>query len=114
MASDSEPVRDVAHIGSVELLTPRPERSLEYFRDVLGMEVVHRDGRSVYLRGYGDYAASTLKLSAAADAGVGVIPPMLPALRWQASQASALATSRYVPRTPSSHRSSSRLIPACA
>jgi len=48
------------------------------------------------------------------DAGVDVMPPILPAMRWQAYQTSALATSRYVPRTPSSHRFSSRLIPACA
>lgn len=68
-----EPVRDVAHLGRVELLTPRLEASLGYFRDVLGMEVVHRDDGSVFLRGYGDYAAATLKLTAAADAGVGTI-----------------------------------------
>ena len=60
-------------VGRVELLTPQPDRSLWYFRDVLGMEVVHREGQSVYLRGYGDYAAATLKLTEARDAGVGAI-----------------------------------------
>jgi len=68
-----EPLHDIAHLGSVELLTPRPERSLWYFRDVLGMTVVHEAGDSVYLRGYGDYATSTLKLTAARTAGVGCI-----------------------------------------
>jgi catechol 2,3-dioxygenase len=69
----TEPIRDIAHLGSVELLTPKPERTLWYFRDVLGMEVVHAAGSSVYLRGYGDYAASTLKLTEAGQPGVGCI-----------------------------------------
>ena len=37
-----EPMHDIAHLGSVELLTPEPAKSLWYFRDLLGMEVVHR------------------------------------------------------------------------
>src|SRR5690554_447737 len=73
MTERGEPIHDVAHLGSVELLTPAPERSLWYFRDLLGMEPVHVSGPSVYLRGYGDYATSTLKLTAAADAGVGCV-----------------------------------------
>src|SRR5690606_20124535 len=67
MTERGEPIHDVAHLGSVELLTPAPERSLWYFRDLLGMEPVHESGPSAYLRGYGDYATSTLKLTAAAD-----------------------------------------------
>ncbi|MFT5440141.1 MAG: catechol 2,3-dioxygenase [Alphaproteobacteria bacterium] len=66
-----EPIRDIAHLGHVELLTPKPEESLWYFRDLLGMEIAHREARSVYLRGYGDYAAATLKLTEAAQAGIG-------------------------------------------
>jgi len=73
MNDDREPIRDVAHLGRVELLTPEPERSLWYFHDLLGMEAVHREGASVYLRGYGDYAASTLKLTEAAKPGVACV-----------------------------------------
>ena len=69
----SEPLQDIAHLGSVELYTPRPDKTLWYFRDLLGMEPVHESGGSVYLRGYGDYATSTLKITAAKDAGVGVV-----------------------------------------
>jgi catechol 2,3-dioxygenase len=69
--SMSEPIQDVAHVGHVELLTPDPEASLTYFRDVLGMTEAHRKGDSVYLRGYGDWELACLKLTAAADAGVG-------------------------------------------
>lgn len=73
MAASTEPLRDISHLGHIELLTPRPEASLSYFHDLLGMEVVHSEGRSVYLRGWGDYAASTLKLTASKQAGVGRI-----------------------------------------
>jgi catechol 2,3-dioxygenase len=67
------PIQDVAHLGCVELLTPHLARSRWYFRDVLGMEIVHAAGASVYLRAYGDYAASTLKLTEAKAPGVGCI-----------------------------------------
>jgi catechol 2,3-dioxygenase len=69
----TEPIQDIAHIGTVELLTPSADRSLWFFRDVLGMEAVHTAGDSVYLRGYGDYATSTLKITSAPNAGVGTI-----------------------------------------
>jgi len=71
MASAREPIRDIAHLGHVELLTPKPAESLWYFTELLGMAVVHREGPSVYLRGYGDDAATTLKLTEAPAAGVG-------------------------------------------
>ena len=37
----AEPIHDIAHLGSVELFTPKPDKSLWYFRDLLGMEPVH-------------------------------------------------------------------------
>lgn len=74
---------DIAHLGAVELLTPKLEKSTWYFRDVLGMELVHAKGESVYLRGYGDYAASTVKLTQAKSAGVGCIS-------WRAASPEAL------------------------
>lgn len=70
---ERESIREVAHLGCVELLTPTPERSLWYFGDLLGMQVVHRGPSAVYMRGYGDYAASTLKLTESAQPGVGCI-----------------------------------------
>lgn len=75
---------DVAHLGALELLTPRPDKSLWFFRDVLGMEVVHRHAASVHLRGYGDHAASTLTLTEAARPGIGRI-------YWRASSPEAAA-----------------------
>lgn len=68
-----DPIRDVAHLGHFELLTPKPSESLGYFQDLLGMVVVHKEKQSVFLRGYGDYARSTLKLTEAKTPGVGAI-----------------------------------------
>lgn len=73
MSSQADPVRDIAHLGAVELMTPKLEESVWYFRDLLGMEVVHEAGPSVYLRGYGDYALAPLKLTAAGKPGVGCV-----------------------------------------
>ncbi len=78
-----EPIHDIAHLGHVELLTPKFEKSLWYFRDVLGMTVVHEQANSVYLRAWGDYATTTLKLTAAATNGVGTIA-------WRAMSPAAL------------------------
>ena len=70
MPASHEPIQDIAHLGHVELLTPKPEESLWYFADILGMEAVHREGQSVYLRGFGDHATTTLKLTEAPLPGV--------------------------------------------
>jgi catechol 2,3-dioxygenase len=61
---------DIAHLGPAELLTPKPAESLALFHDVLGMEVEHEEGRSVYLRGWGDYQPYSLKLTEAPAAGL--------------------------------------------
>src|SRR5690606_30493067 len=53
------PVFQLAH---VELYTPKPEQSLWFFRDFLGMEPVATEGQSVYLRGYEDWYTYSLKL----------------------------------------------------
>lgn len=70
-AESGEPLREIAHLGHIELLTPKPEASLGFFTGLLGMAVVHREGRSVYLRAYGDFAATSLKLTEAAQPGLG-------------------------------------------
>jgi len=47
MATAAEPVLDIAHLGHVELLTPKPEESLNFFVNVLGMTESGRKGDSV-------------------------------------------------------------------
>jgi catechol 2,3-dioxygenase len=69
--SEQEPVRDLAHLGHLEMYTPKPEESLRFFVDVMGMSESGRAGDSVYLRGWDDYEFHTLKLTAHRTAGVG-------------------------------------------
>ncbi|HWK68187.1 MAG TPA: catechol 2,3-dioxygenase [Rhizobiaceae bacterium] len=66
-----EPCFDVAHLGHVELLTNRPEESLDFFVDVYGLTESGRDDRSVYLRGWDDYEFHTLKLTRSDTTGMG-------------------------------------------
>src|SRR5512136_877136 len=69
--SIEEPIYDLAHLAHVELLTPKPDESLRFFVDVMGMTESGRQGDSVYLRGWDDYECHTLKLTAAAKPGLG-------------------------------------------
>ncbi len=62
---------DLAHLAHVELLTPKPDESLRFFVDVMGMTESGRRGQSVYLRGWDDYEHHTLKLTEAKVAGMG-------------------------------------------
>lgn len=64
-------VRDVAHLGHVELLTPKIEDSLNFFTNILGMEEVKREKQSVYLRAWNDYELYSLKLTEDKKAGLG-------------------------------------------
>jgi catechol 2,3-dioxygenase len=66
----SEPIYDLAHLGHLELLTPKPEESLRFFTGVLGMTESARQGDSVYLRGWDDYEHHTLKLTASKTSGM--------------------------------------------
>ena len=59
-----EPIFDLAHLGHMELLTPKPDASLKFFVDVMGMTVSGQKGDSVYLRGWDDYERYSLKLTA--------------------------------------------------
>jgi len=68
---DEEPVMDVAHLGHLELLTPKPEESLRFFVDVMGMTESGRKGDSVYLRAWDDYEQFSLQLTAARTAALG-------------------------------------------
>src|SRR5580704_6037960 len=66
-----EPLMDVAHLGHLELLTPKPEESLRFFIDVMGMTESGRKGNSVYLRAYDDYERYSLQLTASHTSGLG-------------------------------------------
>jgi len=66
-----EPIMDVAHLGHVELLTPKPEASVRFFAEVMGMTISGRRGDSVFLRGWDDYERFSLQVTAAKTSGLG-------------------------------------------
>src|ERR1700755_592474 len=65
-----EPILYLAHLGHMELLTPKPEASLKFFVDVMGMTVSGQKGESVYLRGWDDYERYSLKLTGSNTSGM--------------------------------------------
>ena len=71
MTNQNEPMHDIAHLAHVELLTPKPEESLSFFVDVMGMTENGRQGDSVYLRGWDDYEHHSLQLTASRTSGLG-------------------------------------------
>lgn len=66
-----EPNFDVAQLAHVELLSPKPQESLDFFTEILGMQVTHQEGQSVYLRAYEDVYKNTLKITESKEAGLG-------------------------------------------
>jgi catechol 2,3-dioxygenase len=66
-----EPIMDIAHLGHVELLTPKPDQSLRFFTDVMGMTVSAQKGDSVFLRGWDDYERFSLHITASHTSGLG-------------------------------------------
>ena len=67
---NSEPCFDIAHLGHVEMLTNKPQESLDFFVNILGLTESGREGDSVYLRAYDDYEFHSLKLTASNATGV--------------------------------------------
>ncbi|MGW2824284.1 VOC family protein [Streptomyces sp. NPDC001443] len=68
--SEYDPGPQVAYAGSINLGTPDLERSLWFFRDVLGMEVVAQHGGVAYLRGYQELVHHSLVLTQQDEAKV--------------------------------------------
>jgi len=64
---------DIAHLGHVELLTPRPAESAWFFEAVMGMEREAQEDGSVFFRGFGDYERYCLKLTESPRSGLGHI-----------------------------------------
>ena len=66
-----EPIYDIAHLGHVEVLTPKFDASLKFFIEVMGMTQSGAKGDSAYLRGWDDYERYSLKLTASKTSGMG-------------------------------------------
>jgi catechol 2,3-dioxygenase len=79
----SLPAPLVAQLAHLEILTPRLEESLWFFRDIIGLEESARQGQSVYLRAYEDFYHHTLRLTEAGGPGFGHVA-------WRAASEEAL------------------------
>lgn len=63
--------RDIAHIGPVEMFTPRLEATRDFFVNQMALREVHRDEGSIYLHAWDDYQRYTLRIIQREDAGIG-------------------------------------------
>ena len=63
--------QDIAHLGHVEIFTPKLDESVRFFTTTMGLHESGRTGNSVYLRAWGDYARHTLQLTASSTSGLG-------------------------------------------
>ncbi|ACY19585.1 Catechol 2,3-dioxygenase [Gordonia bronchialis DSM 43247] len=73
---------DIAHLARVELFSPKPQETEEFFTKFLGLRVTKREGQSVYLRAFEDPYQWSLKVTEAPEAGMGHA-----ALRTQSAEA---------------------------
>ncbi|WP_420594563.1 catechol 2,3-dioxygenase [Deinococcus sp.] len=78
-----EPIFDVHQLAHVEILSPKPDETVRFFKDLLGMQESARSGQSVYLRAYEDWYHHTLKVTEAKKPGLGH-------LAWRTSSQAAL------------------------
>ena len=77
-----EPMFDIAQLAHIEIYSPKLEESVAFFKDILGMDESHREGKSVYMRAYEDHYHNTLIITEHHEAGLGHI-----ALRTTSEQA---------------------------
>lgn len=89
------PLHEIAHLAHVDLRTPVPEESLEFFTRYLGLTENGSAGDSVFLRAWDDYENATIKLTAHTTSGVG---------RTNVRAASPEALSRVVARIAATGR----------
>lgn len=73
----------VAQLAHLEIVTPKIDDTLWFFRDLLGLEETDRDDSSIYLRAYEDFYHHTLKLTAGPK-------PALGHVAWRAASPEAL------------------------
>lgn len=66
-----EPIFDVADLSTFELFSPVVDETVWFFTNLLGMIETARSGDSVFLRGYEDPYAHSLKITHREKAGMG-------------------------------------------
>jgi catechol 2,3-dioxygenase len=83
LAAGEEPMFDVAQLAHIELVTPTPDRTLWFFKDLLGLQETERRGQSAFLRAYEDLYHHSLQVTEGPQAGLGHVS-------WRASSQAAL------------------------
>ena len=61
----------VAQLAHVEVITPKIEESVAFYKDILGLYETGRDGGSVYLRAWGEYYQHSLQLTEGPEPALG-------------------------------------------
>lgn len=69
--TDVDDRHEIAHLARVELFSPKPNETVDFFTRLLGMYVTRQEGQSVYLRAYEDPYQWSLKVTEAPQAGMG-------------------------------------------
>lgn len=73
----------LSQLAHVELLSPRPEETVTFFEQQLGLEITTHVAQSSYLRGWGEFFHHSIKVTASAQSGLGHIG-------WRSDSAEAL------------------------
>src|SRR2546430_10077834 len=63
----------LSQLAHVEILSPRLDETVKFFEQQLGLEISARQGQSVYMRGWGEFFHHGVKVTEAAQPGLGHI-----------------------------------------
>ena len=66
-----EKIFDVAQLAHVEILTPTPEKTIEFFVKMIGLEIVETIGEQTYLRAYEENYKYSLIITKSDEPGLG-------------------------------------------
>ena len=63
--------RLLSHLAHVELITPKLDQSVRFFKDIMGLHETGREGDSVYLRCWGEHYLYSVILTAGLEPAIG-------------------------------------------
>ena len=63
----------LSQLAYAELISPKPDDTVQWMIDVLGLEETTREGQSVYLRGWAEWLHSSLIVTEGPEAALGRI-----------------------------------------
>src|SRR4051812_27912629 len=67
----AERIRDLAHVGSVEMRSPDVDATVSFFTELMGMSESGRGADYVYVHAWDDYERFTVKVVDSATTGIG-------------------------------------------